>query len=39
MAAGLIMNSPTNECVGFFIAFLDIQIVCASLRDIGGGLR
>jgi MFS transporter, DHA2 family, multidrug resistance protein len=25
-------------CVGFFIAFLDIQIVAASLRDIGGGL-
>ncbi|MFL6604492.1 MAG: DHA2 family efflux MFS transporter permease subunit [Steroidobacteraceae bacterium] len=25
-------------CVGFFIAVLDIQIVAASLRDIGGGL-
>jgi MFS transporter, DHA2 family, multidrug resistance protein len=25
-------------CVGFFIAVLDIQIVSASLRDIGGGL-
>jgi len=25
-------------CVGFFIAILDIQIVAASLRDIGGGL-
>src|SRR5437868_12796729 len=25
-------------CVGFFIALLDIQIVAASLRDIGGGL-
>ena len=25
-------------CVGFFIAFLDIQIVSASLADIGGGL-
>ena len=24
--------------VGFFIALLDIQIVSASLRDIGGGL-
>ena len=24
--------------VGFFIALLDIQIVAASLRDIGGGL-
>ena len=25
-------------CVGMFIALLDIQIVSASLRDIGGGL-
>jgi MFS transporter, DHA2 family, multidrug resistance protein len=25
-------------CVGFFIAFLDIQIVSASLGEIGGGL-
>jgi MFS transporter, DHA2 family, multidrug resistance protein len=25
-------------CVGFFIALLDIQIVAASLREIGGGL-
>jgi DHA2 family multidrug resistance protein len=25
-------------CVGFFIALLDIQIVSASLKDIGGGL-
>jgi DHA2 family multidrug resistance protein len=25
-------------CVGFFIALLDIQIVSASLQDIGGGL-
>ena len=25
-------------CVGMFIALLDIQIVAASLRDIGGGL-
>src|SRR5579864_7661830 len=25
-------------CVGFFIALLDIQIVSASLADIGGGL-
>ena len=25
-------------CLGMFIALLDIQIVSASLRDIGGGL-
>lgn len=25
-------------CVGMFIALIDIQIVSASLRDIGGGL-
>ena len=25
-------------CIGMFIALLDIQIVSASLRDIGGGL-
>jgi DHA2 family multidrug resistance protein len=25
-------------CIGFFIALLDIQIVSASLQDIGGGL-
>ena len=25
-------------CVGFFIALLDIQIVSASLKEIGGGL-
>ena len=28
----------STMCVGFFIATLDIQIVSASLRDIGGGL-
>jgi MFS transporter, DHA2 family, multidrug resistance protein len=28
----------STMCVGFFIALLDIQIVSASLRDIGGGL-
>ena len=28
----------TAMCIGFFIALLDIQIVSASLRDIGGGL-
>jgi len=27
-----------SMCVGFFIALLDIQIVSASVRDIGGGL-
>ncbi|MFC3652782.1 DHA2 family efflux MFS transporter permease subunit [Dyella humi] len=27
-----------SMCVGMFIALLDIQIVSASLRDIGGGL-
>src|SRR5215475_10762877 len=27
-----------SMCIGFFIALLDIQIVSASLRDIGGGL-
>jgi DHA2 family multidrug resistance protein len=25
-------------CIGFFIAYLDIQIVAASLKEIGGGL-
>src|SRR5579875_3917919 len=25
-------------CIGMFVALLDIQIVSASLRDIGGGL-
>ena len=28
----------STMCVGMFIALLDIQIVSASLRDIGGGL-
>jgi DHA2 family multidrug resistance protein len=28
----------SSMCVGMFIALLDIQIVSASLRDIGGGL-
>src|SRR5690242_18848765 len=27
-----------SMCVGMFLALLDIQIVSASLRDIGGGL-
>ena len=30
--------SFATMCVGMFIALLDIQIVSASLRDIGGGL-
>ena len=25
-------------CIGFFIAYLDIQIVAASIKEIGGGL-
>src|SRR3978361_1227065 len=41
-ATGLTMNQKvfafSTMCVGFFIALLDIQIVSASLRDIGGGL-
>ncbi len=28
----------STMCVGMFIALLDIQIVSASLRDIGGAL-
>src|SRR5271167_2749317 len=39
---GLTMNQKVfafaTMTVGFFIALLDIQIVSASLRDIGGGL-
>src|ERR1700722_9965467 len=41
-ATGLTMNQKVfafaTMTVGFFIALLDIQIVSASLRDIGGGL-
>jgi MFS transporter, DHA2 family, multidrug resistance protein len=41
-ATGLTMNQKifafATMTVGFFIALLDIQIVSASLRDIGGGL-
>ncbi len=41
-ATGLTMPQKVfafaTMCVGFFIALLDIQIVAASLRDIGGGL-
>ncbi|MEJ5113924.1 DHA2 family efflux MFS transporter permease subunit [Erwinia billingiae] len=40
--AGMSMASKVfafaTMCVGMFIALLDIQIVSASLRDIGGGL-
>ncbi len=40
--AGLTLNQRIFAfavmCLGFFIALLDIQIVAASLRDIGGGL-
>lgn len=32
------MLAFATMCVGMFIALLDIQIVSASLRDIGGGL-
>ena len=32
------MLAFASMCVGMFIALLDIQIVSASLRDIGGGL-
>ncbi len=28
-----------SMCVGMFIALIDIQIVSASLRDIGGACR
>src|SRR6195952_3295306 len=41
-ATGLTMNQKVfafaTMSIGFFIALLDIQIVSASLRDIGGGL-
>ncbi len=41
-ATGLTLNQKVfafaTMTVGFFIALLDIQIVSASLRDIGGGL-
>ena len=42
IAAGRMRRSKVfafaSMCVGMFIALLDIQIVSASLRDIGGGL-
>src|ERR1700726_4603462 len=41
-ATGLTMGQKVfsfgTMTVGFFLALLDIQIVSASLRDIGGGL-
>src|SRR6201989_2959536 len=41
-ATGLTMNQKVfafaTMTAGFFIGLLDIQIVSASLRDIGGGL-
>ena len=38
MATGAKILAFACMCVGMFIALLDIQIVSASLRDIGGGL-
>ena len=38
MSAAAKLLAFGTMCVGFFIALLDIQIVSASLRDIGGGL-
>lgn len=38
MATAAKVFAFTTLCVGMFIALLDIQIVSASLRDIGGGL-
>ena len=38
MSAGQKIFAFASMCVGMFIALLDIQIVSASLRDIGGGL-
>ena len=38
MSQGAKIFAFATMCVGFFIALLDIQIVSASLRDIGGGL-
>src|ERR1700744_71135 len=38
MSTGQKVFAFATMCVGMFIALLDIQIVSASLRDIGGGL-
>ena len=38
MTRGRKVVAFASMCVGMFIALLDIQIVSASLRDIGGGL-
>ena len=38
MTRGQKVVAFASMCVGMFIALLDIQIVSASLRDIGGGL-
>jgi len=38
MSTGAKVFAFASMCVGMFIALLDIQIVSASLRDIGGGL-
>ena len=38
LGAGQKLLAFASMCVGMFIALLDIQIVSASLRDIGGGL-
>jgi DHA2 family multidrug resistance protein len=38
LSAGQKLFAFASMCVGMFIALLDIQIVSASLRDIGGGL-
>lgn len=38
MATATKVFAFASMCVGMFIALLDIQIVSASLRDIGGGL-
>lgn len=38
MATATKVFAFATMCMGMFIALLDIQIVSASLRDIGGGL-
>jgi DHA2 family multidrug resistance protein len=39
MATGQKVAAFSAMCLGMFIALLDIQIVSASLREIGGGCR